>query len=111
MFGPVAVHRIAYRGDYVHDLHLMDVALNLPATKASHGHLLGGTGVVESIFSILAIAERTAPPTANLVHQDPEIAIDVVTESGGRALSGDQLVLSNSFGFGGHNAVIAFRSV
>jgi hypothetical protein len=37
VFGPVAVYRIAYRGDYVHDLHLMDVALNLPSTKASHG--------------------------------------------------------------------------
>ena len=79
------------------------------ATKGSTGHLLGGTGAVEAIFSILAIANRTAPPTANLEHQDPEIVLDVVTSP--RALGdGDQLVLSNSFGFGGHNAVAAFRS-
>jgi len=80
------------------------------ATKGSTGHLLGGTGAVEAIFSILAIANRTAPPTANLVDQDPEIPLDVVTAP--RPLGdGDQLVLSNSFGFGGHNAVAAFRSV
>jgi len=79
------------------------------ATKGSTGHLLGGTGAVEAIFTILALHERTAPPTANLIAQDPEIAIDVVTEP--RALGGDQLALSNSFGFGGHNAVVAFRSV
>lgn len=81
----------------------------ISATKASTGHLLGGTGATEAIFAILAIHERTAPPTANLVNQDPDIQLDVVTEP--RALSGDQLVLSNSFGFGGHNAVAAFRSV
>jgi 3-oxoacyl-[acyl-carrier-protein] synthase II len=80
------------------------------ATKGSTGHLLGGTGAVEAIFSILAIANRTIPPTANLQHQDPEIILDVVTSP--RDLgAGDQLVLSNSFGFGGHNAVAAFRSV
>lgn len=79
-------------------------------TKGSTGHLLGGTGAVEAIFSILAIHDRTAPPTANLTNQDPAIPLDVVTAP--RDLgSGDQLVLSNSFGFGGHNAVAAFRSV
>ncbi|MBO9578321.1 MAG: beta-ketoacyl-ACP synthase II [Microbacteriaceae bacterium] len=80
------------------------------ATKGSTGHLLGGTGAVEAIFSVLAIQSRLAPPTANLTDQDPEIPLDVVTEA--RALGdGDQLVLSNSFGFGGHNAVVAFRSL
>jgi len=79
-------------------------------TKGSTGHLLGGTGAVEAIFSILAIQDRTAPPTANLQNQDPAIPLDAVTVP--RDLgSGDQLVLSNSFGFGGHNAVAAFRSV
>ena len=90
-------------GDAVH-------GIPVTATKGSTGHLLGGTGAVEAIFSILAIANRTAPPTANLTNQDPEIPLDVVTAP--RELgSGDQLVLSNSFGFGGHNAVAAFRSV
>jgi len=90
-------------GDAVH-------GIPVAATKGSTGHLLGGTGAAEAIFSILAIANRTAPPTANLQQQDPEIPLDVVTSP--RPLGdGDQLVLSNSFGFGGHNAVVAFRSV
>jgi len=90
-------------GDAVH-------GIPVSATKGSTGHLLGGTGAAEAIFSILAIANRTAPPTANLTNQDPEIPLDVVTSP--RDLgAGDQFVLSNSFGFGGHNAVAAFRSI
>ena len=80
------------------------------ATKASTGHLLGGTGALEAIFTILAIQNRTAPPTINLTEQDPAIPLDVVTSP--RDLGeGPQLAISNSFGFGGHNAVVAFRSV
>jgi len=80
------------------------------ATKASTGHLLGGAGALEAFFTVKALAERTAPPTINLVDQDPEIPLDVVTTP--RTLpAGDLLALSNSFGFGGHNAVVAFRSV
>ncbi|MDH6237075.1 beta-ketoacyl-[acyl-carrier-protein] synthase family protein [Cryobacterium sp. CG_9.6] len=80
------------------------------ATKASTGHLLGGAGALEAFFTVKALAERTAPPTINLVDQDPAIPLDVVTSP--RVLpAGDLLALSNSFGFGGHNAVVAFRSV
>lgn len=80
------------------------------ATKGATGHLLGGTGALEAIFTILAIHNRTAPPTINLTEQDPEIPLDVVTSP--RALGdGPLLAISNSFGFGGHNAVVAFRSV
>lgn len=79
------------------------------ATKAATGHLLGGTGALEAIFTILALHERTAPPTINLENQDPEIKLDVVTSP--RALGdGPLLAISNSFGFGGHNSVVAFRS-
>lgn len=79
------------------------------ATKAATGHLLGGTGTVEAIFTILALHERIAPPTINLTEQDPAIPLDVVTSP--RHLGDGPLVaLSNSFGFGGHNAVVAFRS-
>ena len=80
------------------------------ATKASTGHLLGGTGAVEAMFSILAIRDRLAPPTINLTEQDPEVPFLL---SGEPVPLGDgpQLVISNSFGFGGHNAVAAFRSV
>ncbi|QEE61365.1 beta-ketoacyl-[acyl-carrier-protein] synthase family protein [Salinibacterium sp. dk2585] len=84
-------------------------SIPVSATKASTGHLLGGTGALEAIFTILAIHERTAPPTINLTEQDPEIPLDVVTSP--RDLGeGPLLAISNSFGFGGHNAVAAFRS-
>jgi 3-oxoacyl-[acyl-carrier-protein] synthase II len=89
-------------GDRVH-------GIPVSATKAAHGHLLGGTGALEALFTILAVQERTAPPTINLDNQDPEILLDVVTAP--RDLgAGAQLAISNSFGFGGHNAVVAIRS-
>ncbi len=80
------------------------------ATKASTGHLLGGAGAIEALFTVLALSDRIAPPTINLANQDPNIPLDVVTTP--RALpAGDLLAISNSFGFGGHNAVVGFRSV
>ena len=80
------------------------------ATKASTGHLLGGAGAIEAFFTVMSLHERMAPPTINVTDMDPEIPLDVVTEP--RPLGdGDLLAISNSFGFGGHNAVIAFRTV
>ncbi|MGO1538250.1 MAG: beta-ketoacyl-[acyl-carrier-protein] synthase family protein [Leucobacter sp.] len=80
------------------------------ATKAATGHLLGGTGALEAMFAVLAVKNRTAPPTINLVEQDPEIPLSV--SSSEQALGeGPQLAISNSFGFGGHNAVVAIRSI
>jgi 3-oxoacyl-[acyl-carrier-protein] synthase II len=87
--------------------HLDNIAVS--ATKASTGHLLGGAGAIEALFTVMALHTRTAPPTINLDNQDPEIILDVVTEP--RALpEGNIVAISNSFGFGGHNAVVAFRS-
>lgn len=87
--------------------HLANIAVS--ATKGATGHLLGGAGAIEAIFTILALYEKTAPPTINLENQDPEIDLDVVVEP--RKLEGsDMLAISNSFGFGGHNAVVAFRA-
>jgi 3-oxoacyl-[acyl-carrier-protein] synthase II len=84
-------------------------SIPVSATKASTGHLLGGTGALEAIFTILALHNRTAPPTINLTEKDPAIGLDVVTSP--RALGdGPLLAISNSFGFGGHNSVVAFRS-
>jgi 3-oxoacyl-[acyl-carrier-protein] synthase II len=80
------------------------------ATKASTGHLLGGAGAIEAFFTVKALSERVAPPTINLTEKDPEIPLDVVT-SPRQLPSGDLLAISNSFGFGGHNAVVAFRTV
>ncbi|MGA1838939.1 beta-ketoacyl-[acyl-carrier-protein] synthase family protein [Herbiconiux sp. 11R-BC] len=89
-------------GDRLHDIPVS-------ATKASTGHLLGAAGGIEAIFTILALHERTAPPTINLQEQDPDIPLDVVREP--RALpAGELLAISNSFGFGGHNAVVAFKT-
>ncbi len=86
--------------------HLGKIAVS--ATKSSTGHLLGGAGAIEAIFTVLALHERKAPPTINLTEQDPEIPLDVVTSP--RELpDGPVLAISNSFGFGGHNAVVAFR--
>ena len=89
-------------GDRVHEIPVS-------ATKASTGHLLGGTGALEAIFTILALRDRQAPPTINLTTQDPEIPLRI---SGSPIPLGDgpQLAISNSFGFGGHNAVVAFAS-
>jgi 3-oxoacyl-[acyl-carrier-protein] synthase II len=78
------------------------------ATKSSTGHLLGAAGAVEAIFTILALHDGVIPPTINLNNPDPEIHLDVVTSP--RELKGENiLAISNSFGFGGHNAVVAFR--
>ena len=88
--------------------HLDSVAVS--ATKSQTGHLLGASGAVEAVMTVLAIHDRKAPVTINLDNQDPDIPLDVVTEA--RDLpSGDIVALSNSFGFGGHNAVIVLRSV
>jgi 3-oxoacyl-[acyl-carrier-protein] synthase II len=87
--------------------HLESVAVS--ATKSSTGHLLGGAGAIEAIFTVLALHQRTAPPTINLEDQDPAIPLDVVV-SPRKLPDGPILAISNSFGFGGHNAVIAFRS-
>jgi 3-oxoacyl-[acyl-carrier-protein] synthase II len=80
------------------------------ATKASTGHLLGGTGALEAIFTVLALQSRVAPPTINITEQDPAVPFRISGEPTALG-AGDQLAISNSFGFGGHNAVAAFASV
>lgn len=79
------------------------------ATKSATGHLLGGTGALEAIFTVLSVHEKIAAPTLNLDNQDEAIPLDVVIEP--RALPDSIIAISNSFGFGGHNAVIVVRSV
>ncbi len=80
------------------------------ATKSQMGHLLGASGAVESVLTVLALHERKAPVTINLENQDPDIPLDVVTGSP-RELAAQTMAVNNSFGFGGHNAVTLFRSV
>ncbi|SFR78206.1 3-oxoacyl-[acyl-carrier-protein] synthase II [Agromyces sp. CF514] len=90
-------------GDRVHEIPVS-------ATKASTGHLLGGTGALEAVFTVLALESRLAPPTINLTTQDPAIPLRISGEAQPLG-DGPQVAISNSFGFGGHNAVAVFRSV
>ncbi len=75
------------------------------ATKSLTGHLIGGSGAVGAIFTALTVRDRIIPPTRNLDEPDPEVKLDIVT---GRPQRCDVVAaLSNSFGFGGHNVVLA----
>ena len=79
-------------------------------TKSMTGHLLGGAGAVESIFAILALRDRIVPPTINLHTMDPEITLNVAANSTRELPAGDIAALNNSFGFGGHDVALVFRS-
>lgn len=80
------------------------------ATKSMTGHLLGGAGAIESVFIVKALQERLAPPTINIENLDPAVTINVVRDQPRALPSGDIAALNDSFGFGGHNVVLAFRS-
>ncbi|MFE3638149.1 beta-ketoacyl-ACP synthase II [Streptomyces cellostaticus] len=83
----------------------------ISATKSMTGHLLGGAGGIETVASILALVNRTAPPTINVSDLDPEVNADVVTGEARELPEGRIAVLNDSFGFGGHNVVLAFRTL
>ena len=83
--------------------------VSMSSTKSCTGHLLGAAGAIEAIFSILAIRDNVAPPTINLENPSVETAIDLVPlASRKREIN---VVLSNSFGFGGTNASVILRRV
>jgi len=83
--------------------------MSMSSTKSSIGHLLGAAGAVEAIFSILALRDRLVPPTINLDNPSVDTPIDLVPH---RSKKKDvDVVLSNSFGFGGTNASLVFRRV
>ncbi|WP_399091412.1 beta-ketoacyl-[acyl-carrier-protein] synthase family protein [Streptomyces sp. BBFR2] len=84
----------------------------IAATKSMTGHLLGGAGGIESVASILAVYHRTAPPTINIDNLDPEVDVDIIRgEARKLPAEGRIAALNDSFGFGGHNVVLAFRTV
>lgn len=83
--------------------------LLVSGTKSMTGHLLGGAGGVELAASIFAIRDQVAPPTINVENQDPECDLDVVPNVAREAKI--NAVLSNSFGFGGHNAALLVRKI
>ena len=72
------------------------------------GHLLGGSGGIEAVATMMAIANEQIPPTINLANPDPDCDLDYVPHQS-RAQSVN-VALSNSFGFGGHNVTLAFKS-
>jgi 3-oxoacyl-[acyl-carrier-protein] synthase II len=81
--------------------------LAVSSTKSMTGHLLGAAGGIEAVFSVLAIRDQIAPPTINLVNQDPQCDLDYVPNVA-RQMKVD-VALSNSFGFGGTNGSLVFR--
>ncbi len=81
--------------------------ITVSSTKSMTGHLLGGSGGIEGVAAVMAVANDKVPPTINLVNPDPACDLDYVADK-----SRDQTVevaLSNSFGFGGHNVTLAFK--
>ncbi len=91
--------KIAF-GDFAYKCHIS-------STKSMHGHMFGATGAAEAIATILALRDGIVPPTINLRNPDPECDLDYTPN---KSVKADlTLGTSNSFGFGGHNACIAFR--
>ncbi|WP_062526008.1 beta-ketoacyl-ACP synthase II [Demequina rhizosphaerae] len=80
----------------------------LSATKSMTGHLLGGAGALESVFTIKALETRTAPPTINVTEPDPELEVDLVRDTPRALPDGQIAAINNSFGFGGHNVALVF---
>jgi len=82
-------------------------AIAVSATKSMTGHLLGGAGALEAIFTVKSLETGVIPPTINLDNPDPECDLDYVPHQARQAEL--HVALSNSFGFGGHNACLVFR--
>ncbi len=82
-------------------------SLAVSSTKSMTGHLLGAAGGIEAVFTVLALRDQVAPPTANLFKRDPKCDLDFVPNHARKMKIG--AALSNSFGFGGTNATLAFR--
>jgi 3-oxoacyl-[acyl-carrier-protein] synthase II len=78
------------------------------ATKSMTGHLLGGAGAVESVFTLLALKNNLIPPTINLDKQDEQIKVNVATINNNSLPNSATHALNNSFGFGGHNVSLVF---
>lgn len=79
-------------------------------TKSMTGHTLGAAGALEALFTVLALHHRLAPPTINIDELDPQIGLNVAANTAQALPDGDLLAVNNSFGFGGHDVALTFRS-
>ena len=84
-------------------------AIVVNSTKSMTGHLLGGAGGIESVFTALAVHHQVSPPTINIFNQDPECDLDYCANAA-REMKIEHAV-SNSFGFGGTNGTLVFRKI
>jgi 3-oxoacyl-[acyl-carrier-protein] synthase II len=80
----------------------------ISSTKGATGHTFGAAGAIEALFSIMALRDGVVPPTLNYENPDPECDLDYVPNVA-REVPGLEVAVSNSFGFGGHNATLVFR--
>jgi 3-oxoacyl-[acyl-carrier-protein] synthase II len=85
--------------------HAMNTVVN--STKSMTGHLLGGAGGIESVFTVMAVHEQKSPPTINIFHQDPECDLDYCANTA-RDMKID-VAIKNNFGFGGTNGTLVFK--
>ncbi|MFN8615204.1 MAG: beta-ketoacyl-ACP synthase II [Vampirovibrionales bacterium] len=83
--------------------------LTVSSTKSMHGHLLGGAGALEAVICLLALQHKVLPPTINLTDPDEGCDLDYVANQA-RPVEALDVVMSNSFGFGGHNASLIFKT-
>ncbi|MEV5407404.1 beta-ketoacyl-ACP synthase II [Thermopolyspora sp. NPDC052614] len=101
-------------GDVVETIAIANVIGSHPlvtSTKSMTGHLLGGAGGIESVFTVMALHERTVPATANVDDLDDGIEVDIVYGEPRRLPDGQIAAINNSFGFGGHNVAVAFATL
>jgi 3-oxoacyl-[acyl-carrier-protein] synthase II len=82
---------------------------HISSTKSCTGHLLGAAGAIEAVASVLALRDGIVPPTINLDEPDPECDLDYTPHKAVRVPL--TMAISDSLGFGGHNACLAFRKV
>lgn len=101
-------------GDVVETVAIGEIIGSHPlvsSTKSMTGHLLGGAGGVESVFTIMALRERLVPATVNVDDLDDGIGVDIVYGEPRKLPEGQIAAINNSFGFGGHNVAVAFTTV
>ena len=101
-------------GDVVETKAIAEVIGTHPlvtSTKSITGHLLGGAGGIETVFTVMALHERIVPATANIEDLDDEIEVDIVYGEPRKLPEGRIAAINNSFGFGGHNVAVAFATL